>query len=402
MHVGNGALIDNTYKLCKKHISEDIEILTIDPQTNTGRFPRILEDAFSEYNGSKFNKLKFSLKLLAFYITEAINIKIFKNKLKIWKSSKLSNIKSAIERADICVSLSGETINDYYRPHLYLRLLTYHLAILNKKKFIIFPQSIGPIFRPTTKFLLRRILGKAEIIIARDQASLSLSTEIWKGSGVKVLFSPDVATTQESSPVELPGKREKKTIGLTVSDIPQKEMGFTGDYLPILLNEITKTFSQSDYQFLLMPSNYQRNAKSDDYKKCIEAQEILIKRGYEANILENKIFHPEIYQGMQRNLFAFISTRMHVGILGTSAGVPTLMINTQHKILEYMKLINMSEYVIELTELPLISKKLAKIHEKNLEIRQELQKANQRLQARVNDTLSDAAEYIKSKPAKKA
>lgn len=395
MHVGNGALIDNTYKLCKKHISEDIEILTIDLQTNEGRFPKLKEDFFSEYNGNKSRKLSFSIKLAAFYITETINEKIFSGRLSFPWNKSLKNIIDSINASDVCISLSGETINDHYRPHMYLRLLTYHLAIKKGKKFIVFPQSIGPVFLPFSKFLLRRVLGNAFAIIARDNASFSLSKSLWNGCKAKILFSPDVATTQESSPQPIPGTCEDlKIIGLTVSEIPKEEMGFNGDYLDSLIDQIKESFPPTDFQFALMPSNYKRGEISADYSKSLDAKQKLEQLGYKTTILDNCIIHPDIYQGMQKNLFAFISTRMHVGILGTSAGIPTLMINTQHKIKEYMKLIGMETFALELNELHLASERLKEITQNNQSIRNKLITENKKIRNLVENTIIDLKKSI--------
>ncbi|MCY1273731.1 polysaccharide pyruvyl transferase CsaB [compost metagenome] len=395
MHVGNGALIDNTYKLCKDHISENIEILSIDPETNKERFPKVKEDIFSEYKGTSTQKLIFSSKLAIFFILELINTKLFSGKIKFPHSPLLRDLISALDRADICISMSGETINDYYRPHLYLRLLTYYLAILKNKKLIVFPQSIGPVFRPLTKYLLRKTLGNAYAIIARDQTSLKLSKSIWQGQPVNICFCPDVATTQESPVTDIPGTVEgKKILGLTVSEIPRKEMGFHGEYLEQVLNEIIKHFPRDEFQFAIMPSNYKRNGESQDYAKCLEAKDWIKKNGYHVTILPNDIIHPDAYQGMQKNLFAFISTRMHVGILGTSAGTPTLMINTQHKIREYMKLVDMEEFVVELNESHLISEKLKNIKENNQKIRESLKQKNIKLKKIVHETIQQLGTKI--------
>lgn len=395
MHVGNGALIDNTYKLCSHYISNDIEILSIDPETNSERFPKVKEDIFSEYGGKKTQKALFTARLVAFYLLEALNIKIFSGKLHLPWRGNLKTLRDSLTDNEICISMSGETINDHYRPHLYLRLLTYHLVILRKKKFLIFPQSIGPVFRPLTKFLLRKMLGNSYAIISRDNASFELSKYLWNDLPVRLVFCPDVAITQESYPEPLPlSDKNKKVIGLTVSDIPREEMGFKEDYLIPLITEITKAFPADEFQFLLMPSNYKKNKESKDYLKCKEAKRLLEDQNYSVSILENTVIHPDTYQGLQRNLFAFISTRMHVGILGTSAGTPTLMINTQHKILEYMKLVHMEEYVVELTEIHYVAEKLKLLKEKNNEIRKSLTERNITLQNQIKSTISVLGQEI--------
>ena len=276
LHVGNGALIDNTYKLCRQYLGEKIDILSIDARTNKGRFPVVLDDIFTGYGGSFLNKLSYALAITLFVMIECLNVIVFNGRVRVPWKGRYALMLGALDRSDICVSLSGETINDHYRPHMYLRLLAYYLAVLKGKKFIVFPQSIGPVFRPLSKWLLRKTLGGAHAIVARDRESFALAKELWAGCKVKVLFSPDVATTQESIARPLPvASQGKKVIGITVSDIPRDEMGYQGDYLRDLLDGIVAALDKESYQILMMPSNYRHNEISQDYRVCLAAKTIL-------------------------------------------------------------------------------------------------------------------------------
>jgi len=395
LHVGNGALIDNTYKLCKKYIGDDVEILSIDAKTNEGRFPVVMEDVLTGYGGSSLNKLRYAISLFAFFLAETLNCYMFKGRLRLPWTKRFKNFQEAVKRAQICVSLSGETINDHYMPHMYLRLLTYHLAILRGRKFLVFPQSIGPVFRPFSKWLLRKVLGKADFIIARDNESFALAKDLWSGCKVEILFCPDVAVTQESVPERLPVRlQSKKVVGITVSDIPKKEMGFDGDYLNEFLNGVGDGLDSKEYQILLMPSNYSNIDVSRDYHVCLKAKSLLEEMNFDVSILDNDVYHPDIFQGMQKNLYAFISTRMHVGILATSAGVPTLMINTQHKIRSYMMLMGMEDFVVELDSMGDIPKRLRMLLDDNESIRARLIANNVVLRGKVESTMLKLARSL--------
>lgn len=387
LHVGNGALIDNTYKLCKQYLGDNVEILSIDATTNEGRFPAVHADIFTDYGGTFIHKLNKALEIIFFFFVEYLNTILFRSKLHLPWPKRFSDFLSAVNRADICISLSGETINDHYRPHMYLRLLTYYLTIVKGKKFIVFPQSIGPIFRPTSKWLLRKTLAGAHTIFARDTPSFELASALWSDKTVDIVFCPDVATTQESTPLPLPNSTHKKTIGLTVSDIPKAEMGVKNDYLPEFLDGIANALNFETFNILLMPSNYRHGQLSTDYAKCLEAKNLLEERGFSTSILPNQIIHPDSYQGLQKNLYAFLTTRMHVGILATSAGIPTLMINTQHKIRSYMTLIGMDDFTVELDQLYAIPDKLKRLINENEELRIELKKRNDSLRRQVSDAM---------------
>jgi len=326
----------------------------------------------------------------AFFCVEFINITVFGDKLPLPWKGKYRDFLDAIDECDVCVSLSGETINDYYYPHMYLRLLTYYLAILKHKEMILFPQSIGPVFKPLSKYLLRKVFGKAKVIVARDELSLKVAKELWANCKAKVVFSPDVAVTQESEVLPLDGfKVSKKVIGLTVSDIPKAEMGISNEYLDTLIDKVLKVFPSSDYSILLMPSNYKYGDLSGDYVYCLKAKEMLEAKKYTVDILKNEVIHPDVYQGYQKSLFAFISTRMHVGILASSAGIPTVMINTQHKIKAYMDIMHMGDYVVEVRDLESnLEKTLESLKLQNDNLRIELVKNNKMLRNSVHTCLS--------------
>jgi len=72
---------------------------------------------------------------------------------------------------------------------------------------------------------------------------------------------------------------------------------------------------------------------------------------FETSILENRPYFPDEYTALLSQLEFFISTRMHVAIMATTAFTPTIAINTQHKIMGYMKNIEMEHFCVEYAEL---------------------------------------------------
>ncbi len=385
VHVGNGALVDNTYKLVKEFFGENVDVLTIDVAPNIGRFPHVYEDIFCDYQGSKWSKLKVAILVSLVSLVEVPNAVLTKGRFHFPWPARIRDQLNVIEKSSVCVSLSGETINDHYYPHMYLRLLFYWIAILQGKKFVLFPQSIGPVFRPISKLLLRLCLGKSEYAIARDRKSYETAKELWKGCPIQIVFSPDVAVTQDSTVVKISvRKTNKQLLGLTVSDIPRAEMDFKGEYLEDIAESIRRSVDASKFEIVLMPSNYAHGRVSSDYKQCLKAKSLLEGLGYDVCILDDRIYHPEEYQGMQRSLYAFITTRMHVGILGTSAGVPTIMINTQHKIRAYMNLIGREDCVVELSELrEKLDGAITYVIQDNARLRSDLVAANSKLREEV-------------------
>lgn len=392
LHVGNGALLDNSYKLAKEHLSvKNIHIVTADTETNKNRYESVIDDVFSTYPKTKVKKYFWSL----WYLLNCALCWIFislKIPFKYWIiSEKFRTIFSAIQKSEFVISISGETLNDYFAPQMYMRCVMFYLCIKLGKRFCIFPQSIGPVFRKTSVKVLRFCLGNAEVIFARDNVSYDLSKKIWKDCSVHVAYCPDVAVTQEST---IPTNHElldnrKETVGITLSN-PPEEISGGNNYVDKMISAISDSLDKDKYSILLMPSNYKKDGASDDYKICTHAQEKFKSKGFSTKILPNDIIHPDVYQGIQKSLSLFISSRMHVGILATSAGTPTIMLNTQHKIRGYMENIEMGEYVVEYQGLESdMPRLIAQCCEQNQTIREQLNIQNQRMRKKLSETFNE-------------
>ena len=353
IHVGNGALLDNSFKIASQRFkTNDITIVTSDPETNKGRYENIIEDVFSNYPTNNFSKLIWAILFFSnfslFFIYQKLGIP-----QRLWiLGTRYRKIASAIAESDIVISISGESINDHFAPQMYMRCYLFYLSIKLGKDFYVFPQSIGPIFRSTSKKALRFFLSGAKTIFCRDMESFKLSQDIWKSEPVDVVYCPDVAVTQDSAKDESLAifNSGKKVVGITLSDVPDEIAGSAG-YYEKMVKTICQSLNSDEHCILMMPSNYKRIGTSRDYEICTRAYQELLAQNFEVEILQNKAIHPDHYQGIQKSLSLFISSRMHVGILATSAAVPTIMLNTQHKIRGYMKNISMEDFVIEYDEI---------------------------------------------------
>lgn len=391
IHVGNGALLDNSFKIASEAFKTDnIKVITSDPETNKGRYKNTIEDVFSNYPTSTPLKFLwatlFFLNCSLFYVYQKISIPE-----KLWILGKrFKKVASSINNSDIIISISGESINDHFAPQMYMRGYLFYICIKLGKDFYVFPQSIGPIFRKNSKTILRKYLSEAKAILARDIDSFKLAKDIW--ANTRVIYCPDVAVTQESTKstnLEIFNKN-KKVIGITLSNVPNEIQGSDG-YLDKMIRSISQSLNPHDHSILLMPSNYMKKGISKDYDMCTIAYKRFLAHGFDAEILKNQPIHPDEYQGIQKGLFLFISSRMHVGILATSASTPTIMLNTQHKIKGYMMNIGMDEYVVEYEE---IEEKLPKLIktciENNLKIRSQLSIENKKARELVKQRISEA------------
>lgn len=366
IHVGNGALTENTIKLIKRvYPDADISILSLDVETCSLRHDDVYEVLFNKgvIKEGKISKAVWFIRQILFIFLSFVNIYFpFVKMHCLFASSKQKETMKEIEKADICISLSGEGINDIFYKSLPFWLFTYWLAIAKGKTFIQFPQSIGPLQNKWNRFIVYQALKNAHILVGRDEKSYALLKTL-KFKEEKILYISDVAIHQdilENVNVHQYFKNQKKKIlGVTVSKIPG-EIKFKTDYIDQIYQSVINTLDENDYKILLMPTNIIINGISPDYQLSLELRDKFLGQ-YETAILENRPYFPDEYKALQAQLEFFISTRMHACILATSGYTPTLAINTQHKIRGYMENIAMGEYCVDMNELDILGTRIKKL-----------------------------------------
>lgn len=385
IHVGNGALLENTIKLCEEAWGTcEFYIITMDKETNKQKYNEacLYYPMFGGFwfGRERVGKLIWAARQGAFMLLHILNENTFKiSSRKLTFSNNQKNAMKAIEKADVCISSSGEMISDTFYQMLPFWLFTYWLAIKKEKPFILFPQSVGPLKMGWTRTLVKMALKNAAFLVGRDKPShealLSLGFE-----RDKVMFSPDVAIQQEIGEADIHAyfaDRSKKVVGITISSPPRREMGEPVDFIIEIGKQIEK-FEPEKYKILIMPSNYLRDGISADYLLCQQLKERLEAR-FETAILHNRPYFPEEYSALLSQLEFLISTRMHVAILATSIGTPTIAVNTQHKIRAYMTNINMDQFCVEYSDISCIGSLIQEIENERQSLVERLRFANEDL-----------------------
>ncbi|MDN5290605.1 MAG: hypothetical protein PWQ06_844 [Anaerophaga sp.] len=366
IHVGNGVLIDNSIKLIKE-INPDakVNLLSMDPETNRVKYPDVDYPMFGIFwrNKGFLQKLTWIVSNFIFVFLQIVNqytLRISPKKLSF--SSYQKRAFDKIEKADVCVSIIGEAINDNFYQALYFWLFNYWITIRMGKRFVLFPQSIGPLENSFNKFIVYRTLKNASLLIARDQNSFNKLVELGFEES-QIAYSVDVGLLQEIEPSSqylindyFESNDSKKVIGLTLSKFPGEIEG-PQNYLDIIIQEIRKEVDPTGYKILLMPSNYVKNGESADYQVCFHAYTQL-KQTHEVSILPNRTFFPNEYTTLLSQLHFFISTRMHVTILACSQAIPTIAISSQFKIKGFMENIGQGNFIVELDNLLKLSDKI--------------------------------------------
>lgn len=390
IHVGNGALLENTIDLCERAWGDcEIFIMTMDKKTNLLKYDKknLYSPIFGDFCKKKsFNeKAIWGLEQILFMMLHILNESIFKiPSKKIVFSKEQKEAILVIEQADICISCGGEMISDTFYRMLPFWLFGFWLAIKKKKCFIIFPQSIGPLNMKWTKVLVKAAIKDSALIVARDMLSYNTLKEL-KFVKEKVLFCPDVAIRQKYERHDVYDINkyfkydEKKIVGITLSKPPANEIILTFDLVK-KINEQVNMLDSNEYKIIIMPSNYIHDGVSDDYTQCMELKKKLEKK-FDISILENRPYFPIEFTTLLSQLEVLISTRMHVSILATSISIPVIAINTQNKVLSYMKIIGMERFCVEYECMDDIYWMMEEVFLNSKEIKKKLKEKNNELRA---------------------
>jgi polysaccharide pyruvyl transferase WcaK-like protein len=202
-----------------------------------------------------------------------------------------------------------------------------------------------------TRALVRMALKDATLLVGRDRASYETLHSLGFDRD-RVLYVPDVAIQQVADKADIHeyfSDKTGKVVGVTISNPPRREMGAQVDFIEHVGAQLEK-LDPEIYKILIMPSNYVRDGISSDYALCLKLKERLAPR-FRTEILENRPYFPGEYTGLLSKLEFFITTRMHVAILATSVFVPTIAINTQHKIRGFMQNIDMESFCVDYDKL---------------------------------------------------
>ncbi len=378
MHVGNGALLDNSLKAClKAYPDAEINILTLDVKTNKPKYKNLNKTLFGNFatKQPKIKKVLWGIQQLLFMASQSINVMTFKINPSIFTFNQdQRNAMKVINDSDICISITGEGLNDAVYRALYFWLFSYWLVTKLGKKLVIFPQSIGPLEKSINKKLVYHSLKNANLLVGRDKKSYQKLIELGFDKD-KIMYSPDVAILQDINEEYKIDQyfnepNQKKVIGITISKIPP-EMNLDVDYVEYIIAAVKNSLDTNEYKILLMPSNYYPDSESPDYTICKYVQKEL-NDTFETSILSMDPLFPDDYKSLLCQLELFITTRMHVGILSTSGYIPTIAINTQHKIRGYMKNIHMEDYCVELSNLDILEDTIKKALENRESIEQSL------------------------------
>ncbi len=367
-HVGNSALFDSsievlkrqfpdaTFSACAKHAG------SLEAMADCHCYPYLFPNLVSSNLRKGPRLFTWLLRNVTWGFLNAINLGILhrvgvKISPLLYSFGPRRKAVQAILDADIAVSISGEMLNDDFRKLLPFFLYEYWMAHRLGKLTIIFPQSFGPLNRGWTKSITRWILRKCDLVLVRDELSDKEADKL----GLPHHLIPDVAITQPmidgDEAIALLEKigldpTQRPIVGLTVSGFKGAEVQGDGDAHLDAVSELARhVVEELGGQVLFLTSNIPvYGEEKGDLKLARQLYEPLSQASQQKARVTSTPFNARQFRGLTTQLDAFVSTRMHASILSSMGATPTITINTQRKLLGFMRMIGQECRSIDLAD----------------------------------------------------
>lgn len=280
----------------------------------------------------------------------------------MFKILKKNNGKPAVtdpdyEWADVVVSCGG----GFLLTHGFSVMTLQHLVQLKiafdyKKPVIIYSQSIGPLYNKIIAQWTKNVLDKVEKIFVREKISEKLLQKMKVKAPIEVVpdsaFSMDLVQSDFVDELVNFFKKDSNAplVGVTVRDWKFPEVEDSAFHRKKYIKSIQAAIHHLETKYgakvLLMPQVLGPNAFNDDRNI---SREILNGMSDTKAQLIDIDFHPRELKYFYSKMDMFIGTRMHSNIFALSSGVPTVAINYEHKTRGIMELLDLKEYVLDIS-----------------------------------------------------
>lgn len=230
----------------------------------------------------------------------------------------IKKVIQAIKESDILFSGGGSLLQDVtsFKSLFYYSVIIF-LALLMRKKVVIFAQGIGPLNRPISQFLVRNLVKHASYVSVRDKKSLAL-LKTW---GIKADLVNDPVFSLNIKKSDKVG-----TVGVQLRDFST----MNDTLLNKLATAVVKDFSDKKIELYVFQ-------KTLDYEVCKKFETILkeLNPEIQTEIIQDK--NQKEFMTRISNLEYMIAMRFHAIIAALMAGVRTTAIDYDVKVQKLAK-----------------------------------------------------------------
>ncbi len=365
-NIGSGALVENSVLLLQKNFADaDIEILAQTPESIhklTGlpchhelitlplSQPRVRQFFWLMTTGLWMLVHALSTVLKCVGIAIPVSLYTF--------DSRTRTALRKVQEADMVVSVGAERINDNFYKAILFSLYMLWIVKSYGKFLVLFPQTIGPFHFRLTRLLSAKVLSRCDVIFLRDRKSF----DIIKETGVR---GPVIINTCDVAVLQPAVKREIARDLLRQAGVPDDERPLIGisamrwnyikargksgyeEYIRAIALIADEFIKKKRTRIIFIATNVlAEGCREDDVEVAVDIRELMQHK--EETIILNRIYTPSQMKGIMGLFDLCLVTRMHACIFSTGIYTPTVSINYQFKLKEYMKLIGLGEYTVDI------------------------------------------------------
>lgn len=230
------------------------------------------------------------------------------------------------------------------------------LAVLMGKPLIFLPQSFGPLPGALQQGMLRWLLSRSALVVAREYRSLRLLAEI--GMRRRVLVLPDLAFADDTTGAEsllVPevaalAAQDQPLVGLTLMDWQGQNPQFRNQrsYEAAVLALMRHVHERYGARVVLFAQCTGPTAAHDDR---IIARRLLAEaraQGIDSVDFVDAALSPEQLKAAYARLDLLVATRMHSAIFALSRNVPALAIGYLYKSVGIMEMLGLERHALDI------------------------------------------------------
>lgn len=360
-NIGSGALVFNAIE-ASRHFDPraDIRVMAHYPEA----FRQVSNvEAVGDVFHYPFGKARLQQALwltvtLAWMAAVTIEVLLLPRTLRFLSKWKLRDLLWA----DTIISVGAERLNDKYPKNIAFSLFTYWIAKKSSRRMILFPCTIGPIFRRTTKRAVRFVLPKLDLVFVRDETSADIVRTLEACAPERLIQTTDVAILNHAAPHDARLLRDSLGIPHGRSIVGISAMRWTyvhnsrdtsfssyAAYVEQMAALADRLIELYGVHVVFFPTNYpERGCRENDVSVCHEIRDAMAHK--EAATVIEVLPSAAQLQAMLSLSEVNITTRMHACILSTAAAIPTLSINYLFKLRGYMETLGLGEFSIDIED----------------------------------------------------
>lgn len=356
-----GDTIEEYNALCGQTINKEIDVIQ-----NVLKHPRRGKHDKNELQKEGLGSLIFQIKnAVADYISLSMLSKFVNNKMfvNVFYGTKTKDTIEHFKSADTIFVKGGGFLHAHGEktaPYVMWYFLYYmNLAKKLNKKLVVLPNSYGPFDGITVKQQLKKGLGQANLVLARENVSASAISKLLNK---QIPVVPDLgfylqmgSKDEALSILEKYGfKLEDKIVGMTVrpwrfpgSSNPEELFDTYLNSLKTLIIYLTN----KGFKVALFNQSIGPNAHEDDRNAIERLIKICDNQNTKLFTWVNENPTCDILKAIYANMYFFVGTRFHSLIFSMTSEVPSISIAYGgNKGVGIMNDFNLGDYVVQIDD----------------------------------------------------